>query len=264
MNGNGKENNNNPAVDRALNILEYLTTVKSATIKELSEQLTIPIVSASRLVKTLLHRGYLNEKKGYSASYSLGMKLLSFSQIVYEQIDLRRIAEKHMRSLSDATNQTSQLGILQKNSVVYIDQTLPRSPVSIIAPLHTALPLNVSACGKVLCAFLPPEERALCIEKAELVKSTKQSITDKQEYASELDKAYSDGFAVDIEEFAKGIGCMAAPILNHTGNIIAAVGITGHIESYIDKDDFERLSKSVQIAAKRISEEIGYVLKQES
>ncbi|MDA3833766.1 MAG: helix-turn-helix domain-containing protein, partial [Spirochaetales bacterium] len=68
--------NNIPAVDRALNVLEFLGTRGSATVKEISEVLRIPIVSTSRLVKTLVNRGYLQEIKGVSSMYSLGIKML--------------------------------------------------------------------------------------------------------------------------------------------------------------------------------------------
>lgn len=251
-------NKNNPAVDRALNIFEYLSIVKSASIKEISDKLEIPLVSTSRLVKTLVNREYLVEKKGYSSQYRLGIKLLSFSQVVYEQIDLGRISDKYMKILSDATNQTSQLAILQHSSVMYISQVLPRKPVSIIAPLHTPLALNISACGKVLCSWLSPDDQQLCIDVAELTKATKNSIIDKKEYMAELEKVKVSGYALDNEEFAKGIGCMAAPIFDHTGKIIAAVGITGHIEAYKDESDFARIKEKVLNASHDISRDIGY------
>lgn len=262
MSANDKVNGNNPALDRALNILEYLLLVKSATIKEISEHFDIPVVSTSRLIKTLVNRGYVKEKKGYSSTFSLGMKLLNFSQIVYEQIDLRRISEKHMRILSDSTNQTSQLAILQQGSVMYINQILPRSPVSIIAPLHVSLPLNVSACGKVLCAWLTDEEQKTCLEKTDLVNATKKSITTKNDFLTELNMVKSLGYALDDEEFAKGIGCIAAPILDHSGKIIAAVGITGHIEPYKNEITFNKIQNIVQKVARDISEDIGYMLEE--
>ena len=262
MGTNDKLNDNNPALDRALNILEYLLLVKSATIKEISEKFDIPVVSTSRLIKTLVNRGYVKEKKGYSSTFSLGMKLLNFSQIVYEQIDLRRVAEKHMRTLSDATNQTSQLAILQQSSVMYINQILPRSPVSIIAPLHVSLPVNVSACGKVLCAWLYEDDQKICLETADLVNATNKSITTKEEFITELQRVKLKGYALDDEEFAKGIGCIAAPILDHSGKIIAAVGITGHIEPYKNEETFSRIQTLVQDAAMHISEDIGYLLQE--
>ncbi len=260
MSVNDRENDNNPAVDRALNILEHLLIVKSATIKELSQNFDIPVVSTSRLIKTLVNRGYVKEKKGYSSTFSLGMKLLNFSQIVYEQIDLRRVAEKHMRTLSDSTNQTSQLAILQQSCVMYINQILPRSPVSIIAPLHVSLPVNVSACGKVLCAWLPEEEQKICLETADLIKATENSITKVDDFIKELKMVKGRGYALDDEEFAKGIGCIAAPILDHSGKIIAAVGITGHIEPYKNEMTFSKIQRMVQEVAMGISEDIGYLM----
>ncbi|MFA5514332.1 MAG: IclR family transcriptional regulator [Sphaerochaetaceae bacterium] len=258
INNERSKENNNPSVDRALNILEHLIVEKSATIKELSEKLKIPPVSTSRLIKTLVNRGYLKEKKGYSSSFSLGMKLLRFSQVVYEQIDLRRIAEKYMQELSEATGQTSQLAILQQSSVIYINQVLPRKPVSIIAPLHTELPINVSACGKVLCAFLGEQDRNTCVRGAELIQATKKSIVDKDYFLKEMEKVKLLGYALDDEEFAKGIGCMAAPIIDYTDKIVAAVGITGHIKSYKGNEQFSKIKKHVLEASLKISEEIGH------
>lgn len=252
------DNKNNPAVDRALNIFEYLSIVKNASIKEISDKLEIPHVSTSRLVKTLVNRGYLIEEKGHSSRYRLGIKLLIFSQLVYEQIDLGRISDKYMKILSDATDQTSQLGILQQGSVMYISQVLPRKPVSIIAPLHTPVPINLSACGKVLCAWLGQDEQKVCVDVSELKKATKISIIDKNEYIAELEKVKSLGFAMDNEEFAKGIGCIAAPIFDHTGKIIAAVGITGHIAAYKNEIDFDKIKDKVLKTAQNISKEIGY------
>ena len=261
--GNSKtgqlNNKNNPAVDRALNIFEYLSIVKSATIKEISDKLEIPLVSTSRLIKTLVNRGYLIEKKGYSSQYRLGIKMLIFSQIVSEQINLGKISDKYMKVLSDATNQTSQLAILQHGFVMYISQVLPRKPVSIIAPLHTPVPLNLSACGKVLCAWLGQDEQKLCVDIAEMIKATNHSIIDKKEYMAELKKTKTLGYALDNEEFEKGIGCMAAPIFDHTGKIIAAVGITGHIEAYKNRETFDNIKELVLKASQNISMDIGYI-----
>jgi len=248
-----------PAVERALRIIDFLENKKGqATVKEISEGLEIPIVSASRIVKTLVSHGYLIENKGASSTYSLGLKFLHLSQVVLKRIEFIELARKHMSILSEETGQTSQLAVLQQNSVFYIEQILPKKPVSIIAPLHTPIALNTSASGKVLCAWKSREQQEAIVQAAELTKSTANSIVSKEQFYKELDRVRSTGYALDNEEFALGIGCIAAPIFDYTGQIIAAVGTTGHFVDYTKRASFDRLKNAILKAARNISREVGY------
>lgn len=247
-----------PAVDRALNILEFLTERQDATIKTLSDELDIPFASASRLVKVLTNRGYLEEQEGISSRYSLGFKLLYYSQIKYQQLDLGKVAVEHMKKLSAVTNQTSQIAILEKNNVVYTEQVLPQTPVSIIAPLRTPLSVNVSASGKVLFAWMPEEDQLARLSEASLAKMTERSIVDKVLLLKELKAIKKQGYALDTEEYSLGIGCIAAPIFDHAGKNVAAVGITGRIMEYRDKRSFKIIKECVLDAARNISKDIGF------
>jgi DNA-binding IclR family transcriptional regulator len=163
-----------------------------------------------------------------------------------------------MKELSEKTGQTTQLGILRGYGVIYIEQVLPMKPVNIVAGLRTLMPVNVSASGKVLVAFLPNEEQDAFLQNAELPPQTLQSITDIRMFKQELIKVKENGYAMDNEEYARGIACLAAPIMDHSGNVKAAIGITGHITAYTDKGNFLRLSQDVVSAAVKISESIGY------
>ena len=248
-----------PAVDRAVAILEYLTKQKNATIKEISQGLLIPTASAGRIVKTLAYHGLLSEEQAQPASkYSLGLKMLSFSQIVSQQLDITNIAHTYMDQLATSTNQASQLAILDKGHVMYIEMELPIVPVSIVAPLRTPIAINLSAGGKVLLAGMEESKRDALIDELSLPRATSKSITDKAELKKHLLTVKEQGYALDDEEFSQGIGCMAAPVRDYHGQVVAAVGITGQIGPYKDKTTFDVLKKAVFTAADAISKELGY------
>lgn len=248
-----------PAVERALNILEYLGEKGApATLKEISSTLGIPAASTFRIVRYLCSRGYIEEDANIQGRYELGLQLLRLAHLLDRRLDLRTIAVYPMRRLAEESGQTAQLGILQGYGVMYIDQAEPREPVSIIAALRTILPVNVSAAGKVLVAYLPPKEQEEFLERAELRAQTPKSITDKASFKAELERVREMGFAIDDEEYARGIGCLAVPIFDHTGTNVAAVGITGHIIDYRDKDRLGCLIQLVQEAAGEISAKMGY------
>lgn len=248
-----------PAASRVLNIIEYLSfSTKSATIKEISDSLGIPLVSVSRVVNLLNSRGYLKQQPGQSSTYSLGLKLLHISERIFLNLDIANISLKYMRILSEKTDQTSQLGILQNSYAIYIQQVFPTIPVSIIAPLHFPIAINTSASGKVLCAFRSIEQQKDIIESAELIKATENSIVDKNDFYNELRKVRLQGYATDYEEYAIGIGCLAAPIFDYLGSVIAAVGITGHIANYRNSTKFDQMRVAVIQAARDISKEMGF------
>ncbi|MDY4609170.1 MAG: IclR family transcriptional regulator [Sphaerochaetaceae bacterium] len=246
-----------PAVDRTIDILEYLLTHKQATVKEIAEACRIPSASASRLIKTLTVRGYLNEHKGAASTYSLGLKFLQFAQTAYQNIDIETIAKEEMQRLSAITNQTSQFAVLDNDSVMYTQVVFPNIPVSIVAPLRTPIAVNLSAAGKILCGNLDEDAKIAFIQKTQLVQATDKSIVDKLEFLNHVNQAKKLGYACDMEEFSQGIGCVAAPIFDHTGKAIAAIGITGQFATYSNPVSFERLKNQVLSSASAISAKIG-------
>jgi DNA-binding IclR family transcriptional regulator len=247
-----------PAVERALDILEYIgEQAKPISLKEAQNALKIPPASFFRIISELTERGYLREDNTTSGKYVLGHKILYLSQCFTRQIDLNTVALHCMRNLSEKCNQTSQLGALQNNGVVYLNQVLSTRPISITAALGTILPVNVSAAGKVLTAFLPENEKEEFLRDAKFASHTGKTITNIDEFRKELNKVKEYGVAMDDEEYAVGIGCLAAPVFNHKGRCVAAVGITGYIDDYKDKLLLSRNIQYVTQAAKEISEQIG-------
>ncbi len=244
-----------PAIAKALDILEYIANRSDfVTIKEIAAELGIPQATAYRTVNYLLSRNYLQQN--IDGEFFLGPQLQQLSDVISRQFDIIAIVKPFMRQLASRCGHTVQLGVLQEFQVVYIEQVLPARPVNIIAALRTGIPVNVSASGKVLVASLAPEEQAYFLENAVLEPRTHRSITDREEFLAELRKVRQQGYAVDYEEYARGIGCLAVPIRNARGQIVAAVGITGHSLDFKD----EALEKNIRLvldAGRDISASLG-------
>lgn len=247
-----------PALEKALDILEYIAqSGTSVTAKELSTELRIPHASVYRTVKYLCNRGYLKQDQQDEGQYSLGPQLLHLAHALSKQFDLLTAAGPIIRELAAKSIQTAQIGILQDLGVMYIDQALPIKPVNIIAALRTIIPVNVSASGKVLVAHLPQREREYFLEHCTLAAQTPRSVVEVSLFRQELQKVRDQGYALDFEEYARGIGCAAAPIWNYKGQVIAAIGVTGPIADYVDEARLKRLIRLVKEAAEELTSNIG-------
>ena len=224
-----------PALDRALNILEYLASrQEAATLKQIAGDLDIPSASAFRLLKNLANRGYVKETSSGQTAYCLGYKLLQLSHACYRNLSLQETARPFLLRLADRLGQTVQLAFLQNRQVIYVDQVFSSAPLSIVAPLYTPLAVNTSASAKILLSFLSVREQEAILNQQPLTGSTPRTITDKTALLEEIQRSGRQGYGFDNEEFAPGIGCIAVPILDGDGACLAALGITGPILQYQD------------------------------
>jgi DNA-binding IclR family transcriptional regulator len=247
-----------PAVGRVLDIMEYIAkNNEPVNSKELADALGIPPTSVFRLIKQLLMRGYLEEDPRKGGSYRLGLQILVLSSAVLQANDLRSQALPIMKRLAATTGQTVQLGVLNGDKVMYIEQSLPTDAVGIVAPLYSVLPINVSAAGKMLAANLPDEILLPMLKKMHLPKHTEKTVTDRDKFLGALRQVKEDGFATDDEEFSIGVGCLAAPVPDHNNHCTASLCITGYIHDYRNPLTRRTLLQSLTEAAGQISRKLG-------
>ena len=96
-----------------------------------------------------------------------------------------------------------QLALFQNRTVLYIDQTMPVNPVSIVAPMHTPIPINITAAGKIICAQLSSEEQQDLLSHETLVQKTPYSISSISALLQNIKSAKQSGYATDIEEYSR-------------------------------------------------------------
>lgn len=249
------------AVERCIDILEYVANRNEpVSVKEVAEKLNIPIASCFRIIRNLVDREYLEKSSSAADQYTLGMSILGLAEKKSRMLDLRSIARPDMNKLANVTNQTVQLGRLDNRGVIYIEQALPMTPISVLGALFTPLNINVSASGKVLCAFLPTYEQAAYVEQAHFAKMTDKSIMDKTEFKKQLIGVREKWFAIDREEYSIGVGCLAMPLFDYNEKCVGSLGLTGNIGDYTDESSLENLLSNLRAAAKSISLKMGSTL----
>lgn len=215
-----------PGVDRALEILEQLgSSAAGLTLSELSAQLGFPKNAVFRITNTLKARGYL-ARDGKTLRFRLTDKLLRVSQPRVERKGLIEVSMDAMRELRDECRETVQIGRRFGDEGVILEQVEGLHPLRISVDAGLRFPLYNNGPGKLLLAFMPDFQRAATIRRLSLAPSTPRTITDKQDLARECDRIREQGYSVDFAEADEGIHCIAAPITDPQGEVIATIWIS--------------------------------------
>lgn len=217
--------------------LENSSTLKAFSVLErlvrAGEPVTLAeLMLATRMPKPSLHRTLaLFEEAGLvmrepsGRAYVVGPRLARFALDVLTNDRVASQRRVILRKLVADVGETCNLSMLRKGELVYLDRVEADWPLRLHLPAGTALPPHCSASGKLLLAFKPAAERAQLVATLPLPRFTERTITDRSLLASELDRIAANGYAVDNEEYVVGVACVAVPVRDATGEVIAAVAV---------------------------------------
>jgi DNA-binding IclR family transcriptional regulator len=240
-----------PGVDRALEILEQLGS-EPLTLSELSAKLGFPKNAVFRITNTLKARGYLARDEK-TLKFRLTDKLLRVSQPRVERKGLIEVSMDAMRALRDECRETVQIGRRFGDEGVILEQVEGLHPLRISVDAGLRFPLYNNGPGKLLLAFMPDAQRAATIRRLTLAPCTSRTITDKADLARECDRIREQGYSVDYAEADEGIHCIAAPIRDPEGAVIATLWISAPSRR-LPKSMFAESAVSVMRAGEAISE----------
>ena len=244
-------------LNKSLSILEILLQQGSAmNMTEISERLEIYPSTIHRILDTLKYRGYV-EQDPHTQKYQLGMKALELGMAKLHQMDLIREATPYLKELVKQCNETVHLGVLEAGEVLYLAKEESSQTIRMISYVGKRAPLHCTALGKVLLAHLSAEERKKILREKVLPRLTENTFTDKRELEKELDKVREQGFAFDREENEKDVRCVATPIRNYQGEVIAAISISSPVFR-IDKNTQDNLKEALIETSEKISMRLGY------
>jgi len=244
-------------LDKSLSVLELLLQQGSAmNMTELSEKLELYPSTIHRILDTLKYRGYV-EQDSHTQKYQLGLKALELGMAKLHQMDLVREATPYLKELVNQCNETVHLGVLEAGEVLYLAKEESSQTIRMISYVGKRAPLHCTALGKVLLTYLSAEERKKILGEKVLPRLTENTVTDKRELEKELGKVKEQGFALDREENEKDVRCVAAPIRNYQGEVIAAVSISSP-SFRIDKNVQNNLKEALIQTSREISMRLGY------
>lgn len=246
-----------PALARAISILEELKRSSIGLSKtEISRKLGIPFSSTYNLLVTLEEHGYVRHDPE-TKNYSVGYRLLSFGSFPGGQdSDLRAVASPVMKRLVEETQCTVHLAVLDKGEAIYIDKLELNRFFRINSWIGKRNYPHTSAVGKALVAYLPAKEIQEIWKKG-LPKRTSRTVRSLRAYQQMLREVVARQYAIDDEEEEIGGRCVAAPIFNASGSVVAAIGVSAHI-SYLPPEKLPAFGGATRAAATEISRRLGY------
>lgn len=251
------DNNVVKSLDRALDILEEIVYSDTAcSIKEISEKTNLHKSTVHRLLKTLKYRGYI-KKDSYNSTYKVGMKLFEIGSRMLNNLDLRKTTKPFLRELKEETNETIHLGVLDNDEIIYIDKIESEETIRMDSKIGVRVPAQSTALGKVILAYSSDERLNNILEEKGLPKHTEKTIVNRKEYLSEIKDIKEKGYGIDNEEHERGIRCIAGPIFDHTGEILAAFSISGP-SNRMTTENVEKLKPVILKYSKLISKAFGY------
>ncbi len=244
-------------VQKAAEVLNLFSTEHPEWgISELAKTLTFPKSSTSALVSTMAEQGLLRRTSG--GRYKLGWRVVALSQVLLSTTDFRLEARPVMEALIARFGETVHLATLEKGQIIYVDKLQGTRAVQVsVTGVGYRLPAHCSGVGKVILAERPWDEVQQILSKRGMPAVTSKTITTLEAFKAELARVALQGYAYDIEEAVEELCCVAAPIRDHSGEIVAALSLS--VPAYRFQQAREQYRLAIVGATKQISESLGYI-----
>lgn len=250
-----KNNSFVQSVDRAIQILDSFTMNEvELSIAELSEKTGLTKSTVYRLVSTLVKNNYL-EQDPQTQKYRLGFRLFNLGSIVVNHMSLKRVALPYMKQLCDKTSETISLNIIEQGCRVCIEMLESHEVVRNIIRVGQRNELWVGASGKVLLAFLDPEEQKEILQRG---LEAGKLLPEYEELLAELSDIRRQGYSKTIDERVKGTFSMSAPIFDYTNKLAGGITVAGPLQR-LSTDRSDVIIEYLVTTAKKISRAMGYM-----
>jgi IclR family transcriptional regulator, KDG regulon repressor len=246
------------AIDKAFHLLDLLIEQPhGVTPAELSRQAGYPAGTLHRMLNTLVSSGYAR-KDAPSGRYLLGYKFVRGFRSIQSELRVHEKALPHLKKLALATGKSANLGTAQGGHAIFLESVHPdRSGPITSYPAGTRLPLHCTAIGKTMLAHLADGEARELIQSIALESRTPNTIVSPERLLAHLSEVRQKGYAIDDEEESYGWKCVAAPIRNHQGEVIAAVSVSAPAHE-MPAERLATIADLVMQTAQTISGELGY------
>lgn len=241
---------------RVLDLFEYLRRWNAAqTHTQIAAQLAIPKSSLTQLLKTLVHRGYLDYDPA-SKGYFLGPAVTALGQRSAETQDLASAAESVLVETARTTRETCALNVLKGDASEVMATASGSHRLHYLMRIGDTAPLYATSGGKALLAHLPAEMRQDYLSRVRFEAITPRTLGSIAALEAEIAEIQRTGIAFVVEEFTPGIAGMARPILSRSGFPLAAVNIALPVARY-DEALKQRCLKALEAAVGMIRERAG-------
>ncbi|GAA1414873.1 IclR family transcriptional regulator [Glutamicibacter uratoxydans] len=240
---------------RALGLLD-LVAIEPKSLDELAADSQVHKTTIMRQLHTLEECRFV--VRNDQGKYQLGSKLFELSSLALEQRNIVHVARPHLTALNRSTGHTVHLAAFEGPEVVYIDKLESRHAVRMYSRIGLTASLHATAVAKVLLCDLPIERQEHIAQSLNYHRYTQNTLSNADDFLTSLDTVRRQGFAYDDREHEEFVHCVAAPIRDATGHVVAAVSCSVPVV-LLNKEELLALVPDIKSAAEAISSDLGYV-----
>jgi IclR family KDG regulon transcriptional repressor len=245
-------------LERAIRILSTLSDGTPRTLTQLSEAIRVGSSTTFRLLATLSFHHFV-QRDQESGAYSLGLACLELARAYLASSDIRREALPELEKLRDETTETVHLAIMDQMEVVYLEKLEGLQAVGLMSSrLGSRAPAHCTGLGKVLLAYTPVELVRAHYEEKGLERFSDKTITHLDELLEHLQEVRRQGYAFDLGEHEPEIRCIAVPLRDFSGKVVAAISVSGTAHRMNPVKTNQALIDKILQAARAISARLGY------
>ena len=252
--GSAKTPGSIQVIERMMTLLDALAAASEpATLKHLASVTELHPSTAHRILGAMTTARFVERQE--AGTYRLGIRLLELGNLVKSRINVREVALPFMQSLRESIGEAINLGARHDDEIVYIERTSSgHSLVRVVYLVGGRAPLHLTSLGKLFLAADSPQQVRDYARRTGLPGKTPRSLTTLAALEKELEKVRRHGVAYDDEEAEIGLKCVAAPIHDEEGHVVAALSVSAPA----DRHD-PAWAAQVKKSAEAVSRALGYV-----
>jgi IclR family transcriptional regulator, KDG regulon repressor len=246
------------SLDRTFDILEILANEQNGmTLAQISERLSLPRSTVHRLLGVLLQRAFVR-KSPESNKYRLGPGFIGLCSHYLNNLELKTESSPYMSELSKSTENTVFIAIRQNDRMVYVDSQEQFNSLRKYSIIGQQKPLYCTSLGKALLMGLTDEEIRILLANEKFEKRGPNTHMNIESLLQDIRECRRRGWALDNQEAEPAINCVAAPIYDYRGQVIASISTFWVLAQYPEMVP-EEIAVLVMKAASNISINMGYI-----
>ena len=243
------------AAVRVLAVLEELSRQRTIGLEELSREIKLAKPTVYRFLLTLQELGYA--RRAENDRWAITLRMFNVGSRALDHLDLHAAARPVAEELAEELGETIHMGVLDGDSAVYVLKIESKYHIRMYSRVGRRMPLYCTAIGKVLLAWMTPEERDEALEGVRLVAFNERTLTTRAALEAEVAQVRTLGYAVDNEEREENVHCIGAPVFDYTGTVVAAISVSWPTFRFTPGEESEKIAHTMAAAA-RISAILGY------
>lgn len=250
----------NQSVEKTMKLVEILSESSTPMkLQDVARAAGMPASTAMRMLHTLSVLGYVDQETE-SLRYHLTLKFSFIGDRIARQTDVHQISHPKLAALASSAGECVCFAVRQGDDLVYLDVIAEQADniLTVTQRIGKRAPLYCTGIGKLLLSSCDPQELEAYLGRTDLVRFTERTLTDPDILKAELSQVRRQGYAFDAQECDMGACCVAAPVYNYSGKMVAGISITAPILR-LPTERVRELLPAVCATAADISAALGYL-----